>query len=79
MCARKLLREHLRTRNPTRHRGGGPKLTHGELYPGNEFNALLVYLILVKSKLTSMPFPLCMLSQGRGTVAAGHTACSPWE
>lgn len=52
-------------------------LTHGELYPGNEFNALLDYLILLKSSLTSMPSILCMLSQG--TVAAGHKTCSPRE
>jgi hypothetical protein len=65
LCARKLLREQLGTRNLTRCRDGGPRLPHGELYPGNEFNALLDCLILSKSKLTSMPSMLCMLSRGR--------------
>lgn len=34
--ARKLLGEHLRTRNLPRHRGGGHGLTRGEGSPGNE-------------------------------------------
>lgn len=64
VCAGKLFREQLRTRTLTRHRGGAPRLTHGQHYPGNEFLALLIYLILMKSRLTNMLSLLCVLSRG---------------